>query len=108
MRIAKSKNTGAAFYATMGTRAEAAWPLAMARIAEATGKKGSEIRDFLDSKHGRIFADELCDRLYGGMELTTAIDHTVARWMSRRTSHDFVRAYRVRLGIPMLIAFIEA
>ena len=108
MRIAKSRNTGAGFYGTMGANAEAAWPIAIEAISKATGRKGSEIRDFLDSKHGRIFADELSDRLYGGMELAEPIDHTVARWMSRKTSHDFARAYRVRLGIPMLIAFIEA
>ena len=44
-------------YGTMNEQAEAAWPLAMTAISDATGQPLESVRTFLDSRHGRHFAD---------------------------------------------------
>ena len=47
------------FFGTMAEHAEAAWPLAMIAISDATGQPLESVRTFLDSRHGRHFADDV-------------------------------------------------
>lgn len=44
-----------------GRCADAAWDAAFAAIAKETGCGGQGVRDFLDSRHGRHFADTVLD-----------------------------------------------
>ena len=46
----------------MGQHARDAWPLAMTRIADATGADLEAVRAFLGSRHGRHFADAVQDQ----------------------------------------------
>ncbi len=53
--------------------ANAAWPLAMTAIADATGCTPDEVSAFLDSRHGRHFADDAANALVDGHPLVEAI-----------------------------------
>jgi len=50
------------------------------------------VRDFLDSRHGRHFADDVANELFKGETLKVAIDAAIARWrgwrIDRKTSRD--------------------
>ena len=58
-----------------------AWPIAMRAVVEATGCSDQVVRNFLDSRHGRHFADDVANGLFKGLALPAAIAATVERWM---------------------------
>jgi len=64
------------------------------------------VRDFLDSRHGRHFADDVGNGLSEGMNLAEAVDAAVARWMAwtitRRTALDT----GIPSGLPYLTGFV--
>ena len=64
--IPASQNEAWGFWGTMNEHAAAAWPLAMTAIADATGQPLESVRIFLDSRHGRHFADDVQNGLYRG------------------------------------------
>jgi len=90
----------------LNEHAAAAWPLAMTTIAEATGEPLESVRLFLDSRHGRHFADDVHNALFRGLPLQAAIDAATRQWMGwtirRQTSLD----YGIPLGLPYLIGFV--
>ena len=51
-----------------------------ALIAQAVGCKPKEVWPFLDSRHGRLFADDVAIELATGRDLGTAIGSTIERW----------------------------
>ena len=51
--IPASQNEAWGFWGTMNEHANAAWPLAMNAISDATGQPRESVRTFLDSRHGR-------------------------------------------------------
>jgi hypothetical protein len=63
------------------------------------------VRDFLDSTHGRHFADDVAGELWKGETLKEAIEAAVARWqgwtIGRRTS----RETGIPQGLPYLTGF---
>jgi hypothetical protein len=88
--ILPTANTAWSFWGTMGEQAEAAWPVAFAAIQQTTGADAAAVRTYLDSRHGRHFADGVQDAMHAGAGLVDAIAATTARWMGwrigRRTS----------------------
>jgi hypothetical protein len=52
------------FWGTMHVHAAAAWPLAIVTTAETIGESYEAVRAFLDSRHGRHFADEVRNQLH--------------------------------------------
>lgn len=72
--IPATQNDTWGFYGTMNEHAEAAWPLAMTAISDATGQPLESVRTFLDSRHGRHFADDVQNGLYTGATLAEAIN----------------------------------
>ena len=62
------------------------WNAASAMIAAETEASPEAVRDFLDSRHGRHFADDVASELAGrGPEhLEAAIEAAVARWQGWR------------------------
>ena len=68
-----TQNDAWGFYGTMNEQAEAAWPLAMTAISDATCQPLESVRTFLDSRHGRHFADDVQNGLYAGASLADAI-----------------------------------
>ena len=87
-----TENEAWGFWGTMGEQAAAAWPIAFAAIQQATDAEGNAVRAFLDSRHGRHFADEVSNHLRAGASLADAIAKAIATWMGwrigRRTSRD--------------------
>jgi len=59
----------------------AAWALASEASARATGSSPEGVRDFLDSRHGRHFANDVANGLARNLGLAEAIDAAVQRWM---------------------------
>ena len=79
-----------------------AWTLASAGIASATGVSPEGVRAFLDSRHGRHFADDVANRLAQGDTLKDAIDGTVRRWMGWRIGRRASRDNGIPFGLPYL------
>ncbi len=80
------------FFGGLREQAAVAWPLAMTAISDATNQPLESVRAFLDSRHGRHFADDVHNGLYVGANLKDAIEQATQRWMGwtigRQTSKD--------------------
>jgi hypothetical protein len=61
--IPESSNKSWGLYGSLNEHAEAGWPIAMQAIADATDQPLDSVRAFLDSRHGRHFADEVSNGL---------------------------------------------
>jgi hypothetical protein len=90
------------------SRADAgeAWPLAFRAIADATKAEPEAVRAFLDSRHGRHFADEVANGLARNLGLAEAIDAATARWMGWRISRRTSRETGIPAGLPYLTGFV--
>jgi isocitrate dehydrogenase len=62
----------------------------------------TRFRDFLDSRHGRHFADDVANGLCTGEPLAAAIDATIARWMGWRIDRKTSRDEGIPVGLPYL------
>lgn len=104
--IPATRNAEWGFWGTMTEQAEAAWPIAMSAIAQATGERIESVRAFLDSRYGRHFADDVLNEIHAGLALAEAIPAATRRWMGwtigRRTSRD----YGIPRGLPYLTGFV--
>ena len=83
----------------------AAWTAASEAIARATNSSPEGVRDFLDSRHGRHFADDVAGELYRGDTLKEAIDAAIARWMGWRIDRKTSRETGIPKGLPYLTGF---
>jgi hypothetical protein len=104
--ILPTNNPAWGFWGTMHEHAEAAWPLAMTAVAEATGCPATAVRDFLDSRYGRHFADEIANGLFRGLDLANAIDAAVTSWMAWTISRTTSRQTGIPRGLPYLTGFV--
>jgi len=104
--LPRSQNQGWGFYGTMQDHAQAAWPLAMLAIRDATGESLDDVRAFLDSTHGRHFADDVHNSLSLGVELPKAIDAAVARWMRWTVGLAAAKRHDIPRGLPYLSAMV--
>jgi hypothetical protein len=104
--IPATRNEGWGLYGTMNEHAEAAWPLAMTAVANATGESLDIVRVFLDSRFGRHYADSVLDAFDDSRSLPDAIDAATRKWMAwtigGRTSMD----YGIPRGLPYLTGFL--
>ena len=90
------------FWGSMNEHASAAWLIASRAIASATGCEPEQVRAFLDSRHGRHFADDVQNALYRGASLKDAIDQTTQKWMGWTIGHTTAKEY----GIPRSMAYL--
>ena len=104
--IQPTENTAWGFWGTIGERAAAAWPVAFEAIQHATGADADAVRAFLDSRHGRHFADELANHLHAGAELHNAIAAATATWMGWRIGRRTSRATGIPAGRPYLTGMV--
>jgi hypothetical protein len=101
-------NTEWGFWGTIRHDANSAqaWPLAMTAIAVATRCPDTAVRDFLDSTHGRHFADDVSNGLFTGLALEPAIDAAVTRWMDWTIGRQTARETGIPKGLPYLTGFV--
>lgn len=105
-QVPATQNDAWGFWGTMNEHAAAAWPIALPAIAEATSTSPEVVRIFLDSPHGRHFADDVLNQIHAGRALADAIHAAITRWMrwsiGRQTSKD----YGIPRGLPYLTGFV--
>ena len=90
----------------MNDNAQAAWPLAMTAISDATCQPLASVGLFLDSRFGRHFADDVLNEMLRGHDIKAAIDAAVARWMGWTISHPTSKQYGIPRGLPYLTGFV--
>jgi hypothetical protein len=75
-------------------------------ISKVTGNSAAAVRDFLDSRYGRHFGDEVASALAGGQDLRTAIDTAVTRWMGRAIDEPLEHELGIPQGLPYLTGLV--
>jgi hypothetical protein len=104
--IPTTQNETWGFWGTMNDQAEAAWPIAMTAISDATHQPLESVRAFLDSRHGRHFADDVHNGLYAGANLNDAIEQATQRWMGWTIGRQTSKDYGIPRGMPYLVGFV--
>ena len=104
--IAATQNEAWGFWGTMNDQAAAAWPIAMTAISDATDQPLESVRAFLDSRHGRHFADDVLNALHDGKGLQMAIEAATARWMGWTIGQETSKEYGIPRGLPYLTGFV--
>ena len=96
------------FYGTTRgfTDADAAWLIAFPAVLAATEGTAEGVRDFLDSRHGRHFADDVHNEVHAGLDLRAAIEAAITRWMSWTLDRQTAREIAMPKGLPYLKGFV--
>jgi hypothetical protein len=100
--ILPTENTG---WGTMGEHAALAWPIAFVAIHDVTEADPDAVRAFLDSRHGRHFADEVASRMQD-CTLERAVEITTRSWMAWTISRRTSRETGIPVGLPYLTGFV--
>jgi hypothetical protein len=103
-----TRNEAWGFYgSTAGfTDADASWGIALPAVAKATGATAEGVRDFLDSRHGRHFADDVHNGIHAGLDLEAAIDVAITRWMGWKIDRATALEHGIPKGLPYLTGFV--
>lgn len=101
-----TQNESYGFWNSMNEHASAAWPIASTVIATATGCEPEQVRAFLDSRHGRHFADDVQNALFVGANLKDAIDQATAKWMGWTIGRITSKEYGIPRGMAYLTGFV--
>ena len=96
------------FYSTSGafTDADAAWAITFPAVLAATEGTAEGVRDFLDSRHGRHFADDVHNGVHAGLDLSVAIESAITRWMGWTINRETAREIAMPKGLPYLKGFV--
>jgi hypothetical protein len=105
-QIPATQNEAWGFWGTMTENAAAAWPMAMTAIAEATGQPLDAVRTFLDSRHGRHFADDVLNQMHAGLALADALRAATQQWMGWKIGRQTSKQYGIPRGLPYLTGFV--
>ena len=105
-KIPATQNDAWGFWGSMNERAESAWSIAMTAISDATYQPLESVRTFLDSRHGRHFADDVQNGLYTGATLADAINAATQRWMGWTIGRSTSKQYGIPKGLPYLTGFV--
>ena len=105
-QIPATQNEAWGFWGTMNDQAEAAWPIAMTAISDATYRPLESVRAFLDSRHGRHFADDVLNGLHAGFSLQEAIHAATQRWMGWTIGRLTSNQHGIPKGLPYLTGFV--
>ena len=113
-----SRNEDYGFFGTItlcplrDRRSAEVWTLASHLIAEAIRADSEDemigIRDFLDSRMGRQFADDVVGNMTGcNIALEPAIAATIRRWQDWRISRRTEREDGIPAGLPYLTGWVQ-
>ncbi len=101
-----TQNDAWGFFGTMNEYADAAWPIAMHAVAEATGQSLETVRIFMDSRHGRHFADSVLNQMHHGEDLDLAIAAATQQWIVWTIGRITSKEYGIPRGLPYLTGFV--
>jgi len=103
----ESRNRSWGFFGTINHHGDAAiaWPIAINTISDATQLPAETVAIFLDSRHGRHFADEVSNHLAAGQGLASAINAAATTWMGWRISARTAHETGIPRGLPYLTGF---
>jgi hypothetical protein len=104
--IPATQNEAWGFWGTMNDQAQTAWPIAMTAISDATNQSLESVRAFLDSRHGRHFADDVLNGLHAGSHLQEAIHAATQRWMGWTIGRLTSKQHGIPKGLPYLTGFV--
>ncbi len=104
--IPATQNEAWGFWGTMNNDAQAAWPIAMTAISDASCQPLESVRAFLDSRHGRHFADDVLNEMLRGHSIKQAIDAAVTRWMGWTVGRQTSKEYGIPKGLHYLTGFV--
>lgn len=116
--ILPSRNEDYGFFRTLTVcpqrerRSSEVWTLASRLIAETVSASSEDemigIRDFLDSRMGRHFADDVVGNMTGcGTELEAAIGSAIRRWQGWRIDRKTEREHGIPAGLPYLTGWVQ-
>lgn len=116
--ILPSQNEDHGFFQTLTNcplrdrRSAEVWALASTMIAEAIRADSEDemigIRDFLDSRMGRHFADDVVGNMTGcNIDSETAITGTIRRWQDWCISRQAEREEGIPAGLPYLTGWVQ-
>jgi hypothetical protein len=116
--ILPSRNEDFGFFGTMTVcplrdrRSTEVWALASRMIAKAVRADSEDemigIRDFLDSRMGRYFADDVVGNMTGcGIDCETAIGSSIRTWQGWRISRQTERDEGSPAGLPYLTGWVQ-
>ena len=116
--ILPSRNEDYGFFRTLTVcpqrdrRSAEVWALASRMIAEVTHADSEDemigIRDFLDSRIGRHFADDVVGNMTGcNTELEPAIAAAIRRWQGWRIDRKTEREHGIPAGLPYLTGWVQ-
>jgi hypothetical protein len=109
MPVIPTQNEGYGFFGTMaciGQDSPHAWACALPLVMAATGCPDWAARDFLDSRHGRHFADEVAGHIGRGLALEPAIRAAIAVHQGWRTNRTTARTHGIPAGLPYLTGWV--
>ena len=104
--IPATQNDAWGLWGAMTEQANAAWPLAMTAISDATSQPLESVRVFLDSRHGRHFADDVQNGLCRGQTVADAINAATQQWMDWTIGRQTAKEYGIPRGLPYLTGFV--
>jgi hypothetical protein len=116
--ILPSRNPDHGFFGTLTTcpqrdrRSVEVWVLASTLIATAIRANSEDemfgIRDFLDSRMGRHFADDVVSNMVGcSIDCETAINSAIRTWQDWRISRQTERCEGIPAGLPYLTGWVQ-
>jgi hypothetical protein len=116
--ILPSRNEDFGFFGTITVcplrdrRSAEVWALASCMIAEAIRADSEDemigIRDFLDSRMGRHFADDVVSNMTGcNIAPEPAIASAIRRWQDWRISRKTEREDGIPAGLPYLSGWVQ-
>jgi hypothetical protein len=116
--ILPSRNEDYGFFRTLTVcpgrdrRSTEVWTLASLLIAEAIHADSEDemigIRDFLDSRIGRHFADDVVGNMTGcNIGLEPAIAAAIRRWQGWRIDRATERSKGIPAGLPYLTGWVQ-
>jgi hypothetical protein len=101
-----TQNQAWGFWGAMHEHASAAWPLALNAVSNATGESLEAVQSFLDSRHGRHFADDVHNGLYRGQTLADAIQAATQQWLAWTVDRQTSKQFGIPRGLPYLTGFV--
>lgn len=104
-----TQNECCGFYGTIGCIEQdsaRAWAITLPLVVAATGCSDWAARDFLDSRHGRHFADEVASQIGCGLALEPAICAAIAVYQGWRIDRATTRRHGIPMGLPYLTGWV--